>query len=157
MAGWLCQGQPGATAGAASTATLTTGQEGSVRGRTSGSRLVICEGRVISPSPRPLKSDKRGVASARIPRALYRWREKGIDVQYVRNRSGSNASGGREMVQVRLPSRVSVTRVTWSRSMGQEGAVAAALLWRTDSRRASKITYSACCCSSRTGLAKEDA
>lgn len=78
--------------------TQTTGQEGSMRGRRSGSRVVICEGRVIcTPPPRPLESGKRGVASPCIPRALYRWREKGIDVQYVRNRSGSNASGGREM------------------------------------------------------------
>lgn len=69
-----------------------------MRGRRSGSRVVICEGRVIcTPPPRPLESGKRGVASPCIPRALYRWREKGIDVQYVRNRSGSNASGGREM------------------------------------------------------------
>lgn len=61
----------------------------------------------------------------------------------------------REMLQVRLPGRVSVTRVTWSRSMEQEHGAGGFCCCR--SVMADWLKTKACCCSLCTGLAKENA
>lgn len=120
--------------------TQTTGQEGSMRGRRSGSRVVICEGRVIC-TPPPLAPWSPANAGLLLHVSLGRFIDgerkelmfstSGIDQEVTQVAAGR----WREMLQVRLPGRVSVTRVTWSRSMGREGSVAAGLLWRTGSRR----------------------